>query len=202
MMCWRERPRSFGPSPIGLQTLLAITTRSRLPRAFIQRPSTFSDSPRLYESDVSTKLPPASTKASRTASDCAWSVMRPNVLPPRQKAVTLSPVRPRLRVSIDPPPVRADPITTAGSARAPERSDRIRAARGALSLPREEGPDAERQTGLRPDRHVRDRRGGRRVPPRRGDLLPGPPLPPTRGRAVPDVARRARRRLVGRDARE
>src|SRR5713101_5563748 len=46
------------------------------------------------------KLPAASTKASRTASEAFWSVVHPNVLPPRQRADTRSPVRPSLRISI------------------------------------------------------------------------------------------------------
>src|SRR5579884_3497776 len=97
MMCSRERPRSFGPSPIGLHTFVATITSGRLPRALIQLPKTVSDWPRLYESEVSTKLPPCSKKASSTASDCAWSVIRPNVFVPRQNAETFNPVRPRLR---------------------------------------------------------------------------------------------------------
>src|SRR5215467_11195549 len=47
------------------------------------------------------KLPPASTYASRTASDAFWSVVHPNVLPPRQRADTRSPLRPSLRISMD-----------------------------------------------------------------------------------------------------
>src|SRR6185436_20493058 len=46
------------------------------------------------------KLPPASTYASSTASEAFWSVVHPNVLPPRHSADTLSPVRPSLRISM------------------------------------------------------------------------------------------------------
>src|SRR5947209_3140079 len=84
-----------------------MTTWSRLPRAFIHVPSTVSDSPpewpgahREYTSAVSMKLPPAAPYASSTASDAVWSVVQPNVLPPRQSAATLRPVRPSLRINI------------------------------------------------------------------------------------------------------
>src|SRR5713226_6973406 len=46
------------------------------------------------------KLPAASTKASSTASEAFWSVVHPNVLPPRHSADTLRPVRPSLRISM------------------------------------------------------------------------------------------------------
>ena len=68
MMWARERPLSFGPAPIGPQTLVAIRTASRCFRAASQTPSAVSDSPPLlpgaqreYTSAVSMKLPPAST---------------------------------------------------------------------------------------------------------------------------------------------
>src|SRR6267378_3444658 len=32
MMCWRERPVSFGPGPMGAMTLVAMTTPWRFPR--------------------------------------------------------------------------------------------------------------------------------------------------------------------------
>jgi hypothetical protein len=44
-MCARESPLSFGPGPIGPQTLVAISTAARFFRAVIQRPSATSDSP-------------------------------------------------------------------------------------------------------------------------------------------------------------
>ena len=44
-MCLRERPRSFGPSPIGEKTLVAITTSSRLAKSFSARPVTSSLAP-------------------------------------------------------------------------------------------------------------------------------------------------------------
>src|SRR5436190_681271 len=63
-------------------------------------------------------------------------------------------------------------------------------------LPLQEGPDAERQPGPRPDRDLRDRGARRRVPPRRRDRAAGAGLPAPRGRPVPDPARRPRRGLA------
>src|SRR5262249_18532961 len=107
MMCWRERPASFGPEPIGPHTLVAMTIAGRLRRAAIQAPSTVADSPPLlpgahreYTSAVSMKLPPASTYASSTASEAFWSVVHPNVLPPKQRAATFNPLRPSFRISM------------------------------------------------------------------------------------------------------
>src|SRR5262245_17749702 len=87
-------------------TLVAMITWCRLLRAVIHIPSTVSDSPpelrgahREYTSAVSMKFPPAAQYASSTASDACWSVVQPNVLPPRQRAATFNPVRPSLRIS-------------------------------------------------------------------------------------------------------
>src|SRR5258708_5434366 len=41
-MCLRERPRWLGSSPMGLQTLVAITTRPREAKSFSARPRTAS----------------------------------------------------------------------------------------------------------------------------------------------------------------
>src|SRR6185436_8721427 len=46
------------------------------------------------------KLPPASTYASSTDSDALWSVVQPNVLPPRHSAATFIPVRPSARINM------------------------------------------------------------------------------------------------------
>src|SRR5512137_2280355 len=60
-MCLRERPRSLTSSLIGLKTLVATTTLSRLtPHVRRVLPSTTSLSPREYTSAVSKKLIPAS----------------------------------------------------------------------------------------------------------------------------------------------
>jgi hypothetical protein len=48
MMCWRERPVSFGPGPIGPMTLVAMSTAWRFLRAVIHLPRTVSDSPPLF----------------------------------------------------------------------------------------------------------------------------------------------------------
>ena len=45
MMCWRERPVSFGPGPIGPMTFVAMITECRFLRAVIHVPSAVSDSP-------------------------------------------------------------------------------------------------------------------------------------------------------------
>ncbi len=61
MMCLRDSPRALGPLPIGLNTLVAITTSSRLARSFSARPVTSSLAPSEYMSAVSKKLIPASS---------------------------------------------------------------------------------------------------------------------------------------------
>ena len=60
-MLFADRPRNCGC----LLTLVAMTTESRFPRAFVHSPMIVSDSPPLcpgthaeYESAVSMKLPP------------------------------------------------------------------------------------------------------------------------------------------------
>src|SRR5260370_39728757 len=112
-MWWGERLVAFGPGTMGAMTLVAKTTSWRLPRPLVPVPSTVSDSPpawpgtqREYTSAVSMKLPPASTYASSTASDAFWSVVHPNVLPPRHRAATRSPERPSFRISMTIPPGR------------------------------------------------------------------------------------------------
>src|SRR5450756_2111490 len=68
-----------------------------------QRPMTSSDTPAWYTSAVSTKLPPASTNASSCACAPASSVSLPNVIVPRQRRETLTPVPPISRYSMSPP---------------------------------------------------------------------------------------------------
>ena len=58
--CLRESPWSFGPSPMGYRTLVAITTSSRLAKSRNARPRTSSLTPREYMSAVSKKLMPIS----------------------------------------------------------------------------------------------------------------------------------------------
>src|SRR5207247_1077319 len=71
-------------------------------------------------------LPPPAMYASRTASEAFWSVVQPNVLPPRQRAATFNPLRPRLRISTGQSPF-GRPYQMGGLERAPQaplRSER------------------------------------------------------------------------------
>src|SRR5262249_7016624 len=68
---------------------------------------------REYTSAVSMKLPPASTYASSTASDAFWSVVQPNVLPPRHSADTRRPVLPNRRNSMQSSPLRYSSVFAA-----------------------------------------------------------------------------------------
>ena len=58
-MCLRERPLSFGPSPIGKYTLVARKYESRS-NPFNARPTISSAAPRMYTLAVSKKLMPIS----------------------------------------------------------------------------------------------------------------------------------------------
>jgi len=81
--------------------LVASTTRSRRPASAL--PTISSDSPAEYTSAVSMKLIPASSARSMIRSDSPWSVLPqdPNIIAPRQSGLTLTPVVPRTRVSMD-----------------------------------------------------------------------------------------------------
>src|SRR6476620_4335588 len=86
---------------MGLPTLVARTTRLRLPLWRNHLPRIASDSPpacpgtqREYTSAVSTKFIPASTQASRRRNDIDSSTVQPKTLPPRQIRETSRPERP------------------------------------------------------------------------------------------------------------
>ena len=86
--------------------LVAMTTSSCRPRCAIQRPMIVSDSPpvcpgtqREYESAVSIRLKPASTKASSSRNDVGSSTVQPKTLPPNASGATSKPVFPSLRFS-------------------------------------------------------------------------------------------------------
>ncbi len=105
--CLRERPRWFGSGPIGLKTLVAITTRSRPgPNSLSARPSTSSLRPSEYMSAVSKKLMPSSSACRMNGSDASSSSTQsrqpgsPYDMQPRQIRETLRPVEPRLTWSI------------------------------------------------------------------------------------------------------
>src|SRR5262249_31153248 len=102
--CRRLAPWSLGSSPIGLRPLVARTTRSRF--APSARPVISSATPCWYTSAVSTKLPPASRKASTIARDAASWASLPKVIVPRHSPLTLTPVRPSSRISMLTPPAR------------------------------------------------------------------------------------------------
>ena len=62
-MYLRESPLRFGLSPIGLYTLVAMTTSSRRAKSCSARPKTSSLSPSEYMSAVSKKLMPSFQRA-------------------------------------------------------------------------------------------------------------------------------------------
>src|SRR5690242_20578796 len=97
------KPFSVGDSSI--PTLVAMTTRLRLPDRASQLPITVSDSPPLcpgahfeYTSAVSTRLNPASTNRSRIANEVGSSAVQPKTLPPNANGATLIPELPSGRV--------------------------------------------------------------------------------------------------------
>ena len=111
----RELPWESGSSPICPWTLVATTT---LERSIDDRalPTISSDSPWEYTSAVSMKLIPASSALWMILIESSWSVLAhpPNIMAPRQRGLTLRPVRPRVRSSISSPYVvwrrRATPM--------------------------------------------------------------------------------------------
>src|SRR5918996_3155779 len=100
MMCLRERPTSFGPSPIELRTLVARMTSSR--NGLIASPVTSSDTPLEYTLAVSRKFPPAPTKRSTIFLVSSAPTSRPKVMHPRQSSETSTPVSPSRAYSIRP----------------------------------------------------------------------------------------------------
>ena len=93
MIHFRERPRPFGPGPIGFATLVAKTHAFR--SAAMAPPVTSSDRPSLYASAVSMKLIPASRARSTMRLEVASFVCPPNIIVPRQMGETFKPDRPR-----------------------------------------------------------------------------------------------------------
>ncbi|XYX58164.1 hypothetical protein ACAD28_00810 [Clavibacter nebraskensis] len=61
MMCFRDSPREFGPSPMAPCTLVAMTTSSRVVIAFSARPVISSLDPSEYTFAVSKNVIPSST---------------------------------------------------------------------------------------------------------------------------------------------
>jgi hypothetical protein len=101
-ICARARPSSPAKA---IPTLVAITTRSRLPPCFSHSPMIASDSPPVwpgtqveYVLAVSIVLKPASTKRSRMANEVALSAVQPKTLPPRTIGAVARPERPRGRI--------------------------------------------------------------------------------------------------------
>jgi len=82
--------------------LVASTTESRRPRR--ARPTISSDSPAEWTSAVSTKFTPPSSAAWMMRTLSSWSGLphAPNIIVPRQRWLTLIPVRPRVRYSMPP----------------------------------------------------------------------------------------------------
>lgn len=62
-----------------------------------QRPMISSDTPALYTSAVSRKVPPDSTKVSMIRPEVSSSASAPNVMVPRHWVETTAPLRPRVR---------------------------------------------------------------------------------------------------------
>src|SRR6478735_4661767 len=101
MMCFLDKPTSFGPSPICPRHLLARMILSRSLRSAIHLPTMVSVLPRIsgvapsgYTSAVSKKNTPASNALSMIAKEAASSHWLPKVMVPRQISLTLRPVRP------------------------------------------------------------------------------------------------------------
>ena len=80
----RDRPTWFGPGPMRIRTLVAMTSSSRGSLSFFNAwPSSISASPSEYTSAVSMKLTPASNAALTCASTSAspsWPIGLPSSL--------------------------------------------------------------------------------------------------------------------------
>src|SRR5262249_7145946 len=99
-MCFRERPRSFGPAPMGPFTFVAITIWSRGLKSRSARPRISSLAPLEYTSAVSKKLMPHS-RAVLTILRLARSLIvhrchcgNPKDIVPRQIFEILRPAKP------------------------------------------------------------------------------------------------------------
>src|SRR6188472_2543488 len=171
----RETPPRLGSSPIDPQNFVASTTSSRRP--FKALPTIFSDSPAEYTSAVSTKLIPASSARWMMRIDSSWSALpqAPNIIAPRQRGLTLTPVCPSVRLVMAPDdnadglrrwahgPGRAARV--AGGLRADLARRRRGRARHAVRRRRDVPHRAVRRALSRPRRDRSDvaRRGGRRL---------------------------------------
>src|SRR3954464_6317806 len=96
----RDPPAMLRSAPIGAKNFVASTMSSRRPAIALATIS--SDSPAEYTSAVSMKLMPASRAAWMTAIDSSWSGLPhwPNIIAPRQRLLTCTPVRPKRRYLI------------------------------------------------------------------------------------------------------
>src|SRR4051812_24587215 len=100
----RLLPWWLGSSPIVPWNLVARTTSSRRPASAL--PTISSLSPAEYTSAVSMKLMPPSRARWMIEIDSSWSRLphAPNIIAPRQRGLTLTPVRPRVRIFMAPEP--------------------------------------------------------------------------------------------------
>jgi hypothetical protein len=87
-------PREFGSSLIGMKNFVARTTSSRRPAR--ASPTISSETPFEYTSAVSTKLIPASRARWMIRIESARSSLPqgPNIIAPRHRGLTCTPVRP------------------------------------------------------------------------------------------------------------
>ena len=98
-MCFRERPLSFGPSPIGKYTLVARKYESRS-KSLSARLTISSAAPRMYTLAVSKKLMPISYALFMQAVACSSATLPPYVNQlPREISLTLTPLPPSLLYS-------------------------------------------------------------------------------------------------------
>ena len=100
-MCLRERPPPFSPGVIGMNTLVASTTSSRVRSLASRRPVAISLAPCEYVSAVSKNVMPPST-AARTIGSAACSssthglsLSLPKLIIPRHTRETRRPLAPR-----------------------------------------------------------------------------------------------------------
>src|SRR3954465_10080381 len=100
----RLLPWWFGASPIVPWNLGARPRSSRRPAGAL--PTISSLSPAEYTSAVSMKLMPPSRARWMIEMDSSWSRLphAPNIIAPRQSGLTLTPVRPRVRIFMAPEP--------------------------------------------------------------------------------------------------
>ena len=104
MIALRDRPIPFGPGRIRWYTFVASTTSSRRAKSFRARPVISSLLPAEYTFAVSKKVTPASSaslmmrRAASSSSTHGWPPRdgSPQLMQPRVRADTWSPVRPSL----------------------------------------------------------------------------------------------------------